>query len=163
MTTTARPPQGRPRGRGPGVLLVAATCVVAAVALATLLGGLLVGSPGALGALVGGSIACCFFVLGSSLVGVATRIAPQSAMAMALMTYTLQVTLVALVFATIARSGAVGTTFSPGWLAGGVAAATVAWTVGQLVASLKARIPTYDIALPGPSQPQSRAREVGAP
>jgi ATP synthase protein I len=86
---------------------------------------------------------------------------------MALMTYTFQVALVLLVFLAVSRSGAIGTTLFPGWLAGGVVAATVAWTVGQLVASARARIPVYDIELPGPAgssaEATSRTREVGAP
>ncbi|MCW2759842.1 MAG: putative synthase protein [Marmoricola sp.] len=157
MTTTARTPR---------VLLVAGACVVVAVLVAALLGGLSTGSAGALGALVGGSIACVFFLFGSFVVNAATRIAPQAAMVMALMTYTLQVALVALVFAVLADSGAIGTTLSSGWVAGGVIAATVAWVAGQLVASARARIPAYDIDLPGStggsSQTSSEAKEAGA-
>jgi ATP synthase protein I len=171
MSTTARRPQGQPRGRTPRVLLAAGASVAVAVALATLLGGVLQGSDGALGALVGGSIALCFFLFGSLVVGAATRMAPQAALAVALTTYTLQVALLALVFVALGSSDAVGTTLSAGWLAGGVVAATVAWTVGQLVASSRARVPVYDIDLPGPSgsssqagdQPSSRSTEAGAP
>jgi ATP synthase protein I len=133
----------------------------------------------ALGALVGGSIAWCFFLFGSLVVETATRMAPSVAMLMALMTYTLQVLLVALVFALLKASGAVDTTLTGTWLAAGVVGATLAWTIGQLVASSRARVPAYDIELPGPrpstsdasatstSDPGDRtsssAREVGAP
>ncbi len=183
MTTTARPAPGQPPGRTPGVLVTAGLCVAVAVALATLAGGIAAGSLGALGALVGGSIALCFFLFGSLVVENATRMAPQTAIVVALMTYTLQVALIALVFVALKSSGAVGTTLSGGWIAGGVIVATVAWTLGQLVASAKARVPAYDIELPGvpvatsqqtsqsASQPtpqgssrgSSRAREAGAP
>ena len=174
MTTTARPAEGQPRGTSP-VLFVAGLYVAGAVVVTTLLGALTTGSPGAFGALAGGSMALCFFLFGSTIVEMATRMAPQTAIFVALMTYTLQVALVALVFAVLTSSGAVGTTLSPGWLAGGVIAATLAWTVAQLVGSARARIPAYDIDLPEPGQaaPQpssqpssgasSRAREVGAP
>lgn len=171
MTTTARPAPGQPRVRPPRVLLVAGLCVVGAVVLATLAGALWSGSPGALGALTGGGIACLFFLFGSIVVSAAIRVAPQIAMMVALLTYTLQVVLIAVVFAQLVRSDALGTTLSAGWLAGGIAAATVAWTVGQLFASTRARIPAYDIDLPepsrGPVEPSagtpSRTREVGAP
>jgi ATP synthase protein I len=134
-------------------------------------GGLVAGSTGALGALVGGSIALCFFMFGSLVVESATRMAPQTAIVVALMTYTLQVALVAAAFALLTSTGAVGTTLSGGWIAGGVIVATVTWTLAQLVASARARIPAYDIDLPGSSKassgPSSRAlskaREVGAP
>lgn len=148
MSTTARPSQGQPRGRTPRVLLVAGGCVVVAVALATVLGGLLSGRPAALGALVGGSVALGFFLFGSMVVAAATRMAPQAALVVALMTYTLQVALVALVFLALGSSGAVGSTLSGGWLAGGVVVATLAWTLAQLVATSRARIPVYDIDLP---------------
>ncbi len=174
MTTTARPAQGMPRGRTSQVLLVAGLCVAGAAALATLAGGLVDGRAGALGALAGGSLALCFFLFGSLVVDMATRMAPQLAMLMAMLTYTLQVAAVALVFYVLTSSGAVGTTLSGGWLAGGVVAATLAWTAGQLVGSMRARIPAYDIDLPETTKAtsdatadptvgaSSRAREVGA-
>ena len=177
MTTTARPAPGQPRGRTPQVLLVAGVCVAGAVAVTTLVAALAGDRADALGALAGGSIAWCFFLFGSLVVEVAIRIAPQAAMLMALLTYTLQVLLVALVFVVLTSSGALDTALSSGWLAGGVIAATLAWTAGQLVTSVRARIPAYDIELPEsaraasttteppsgmPSAASSRAREVGA-
>jgi hypothetical protein len=171
MTTTARPAPGQHRGRTPRVLRVAGACVVVAVLLTAVVAGVASGRPGALGALVGGGIACAFFLFGSAAVNTSTRVAPEAAMLTALMTYTLQVALVALAFAALKGSGAVGTTLSSGWLAGGVVAATVAWVAGQMVGSARARVPAYDIELPGPaqgaadaaSQGPSRPREVGAP
>lgn len=171
MTTTARPAPGQPRGRTPQVLMVAGMCVAGAVAFTTLVAALTGDRADALGALVGGSMALCFFLFGSLVVEMVTRKAPQLAMLMALLTYTLQVVLVALVFFALTSSGAVGTTLSGGWLAGGVVAAALAWTAGQLVASMRARIPAYDIDLPehrtgdparDPRAPV-RAGEVGAP
>jgi len=141
---------------------------------ATLVAGVAGGRADALGALAGGSIALCFLLFGSLVVEVATRIAPQAAMLMALLTYTLQVLLVALVFALLNSSGAMGATLSSGWLAVGVIVATLAWTAAQLVGSVRARIPAYDIDLPEPAEAasgsctgtssgtSSRAHEVGA-
>lgn len=182
MTTTARPTPGQPRGRTPRVLLVAGVCVVGAVAVVTLMAGLAGDRADTLGALAGGSLALCFFLFGSLVVETATRLAPQTAILVALMTYALQVALVALVFFVLTSSGAVGTTLSAGWLAGGVVAASLVWTVAQLVTSVRARIPAYDIDLPEParvapatttpahesgagsaSRASSGAREVGAP
>jgi ATP synthase protein I len=175
MTTTARPLSGQPRGRTPRVLLAAGLAVAAAVVVAAALGGLVAGSPGGLAALTGGGIAGAGLVSGSAVVNAAIRMAPQAAMVVAMTTYTLQVVLVLVVFLALESSGAMGSTLSTGWLAAGVIVATAAWTLGQLVASAKARIPAYDIELPGASeaplqdsshgasQPSSRAREVGAP
>ena len=175
MTTTARPATGQPPRETSQVLLKAGLCVAIAVALVTVVGGLLDGSAGALGALSGGSLALCFFLFGSLVVETATRMAPQTAIVVALMTYTLQVALIALVFVTLKSSGAMDSTLSAGWLAAGVIVATIAWTVGQLVGSARARVLAYDIELPGSadaagqsaphdaSQGPSRRREVGAP
>ena len=175
MTTTARPSTGQPPRGTSQVLLKAGLCVAVAVAVVTVLGGVRDGSAGALGALSGGSLALCFLLFGSLVVETATRMAPQTAIVVALMTYTLQVALVALVFVTLKSSGAVDSTLSAGWLAAGVVVATVAWTVGQLVAASRARVLAYDIELPGSvdgaggdtshesSHLPSRRREVGAP
>lgn len=167
MTTTTRPHGAQPREPRPRVLPVAAAGVALAVALASLVGALASGAPAALGALVGGGIALAFFVFGSAVVNAATRVAPHAAITVALTTYALQVVLVAAAFAVLAESGAVGTALAAAWVAGGVVVATVAWVVGQLVATSRARVPVYDIALPEPgaasSDPRSGVREAGAP
>lgn len=152
MMTTARPAEGQPRGRTSQVLLVAGLCVAGAVAVATLVASLTGDRADALGALAGGSIAWCFFLFGSMVVEVSIRIAPRAAMLMALLTYTLQVLLVAVVFVGLTSSGTLGTTLSSGWLAGGVVAATLAWTAAQLIGTVKARVPAYDIDLPEPAR-----------
>ncbi len=170
MPTTARPAPGQPRVRTPRVLVVAGLCVAGAVAVSTAAAALTGDRADALGALVGGSIALCFFLFGSLVVETAIRIAPQAAMLMALVTYTLQVLLVAVAFVLLTSSGALDTTLSSGWLAGGVVAATLAWTAGQLVSTVRTRIPVYDVDLPGASRADDesapgarpRANEVGA-
>lgn len=167
MSTTARPPQGQPSGRTPRVLRVAGVCAAVAVSLASVTGVVVNGSAAGLGALVGGGIVTGFLVSGSAVVNAAVRMAPQAAMVVAMMTYTLQVVLVLIVFIALSESGLVGDRLASGWVAGGVIAAALSWTVGQLVASARARIPAYDIELPGSAGPSvqvlSRSREVGAP
>lgn len=174
MTPTARPLPGF-RARTSRVLLVAAVCVVLAGALAAVVAGLTTGGPGARGALVGSAIALVFFLSGSLVVAAATRIAPETALLVALTTYALQVVVVALVFFGLRSSGLLEETLAPGWVAGGVVVATAAWTIGQLVASARARVPAYDIELPGPaasasvdpvgvpSRADSQRPEAGAP
>lgn len=147
--------------------MVAGACVLVVVLLTAVAGFLAEGSPGALGALIGGSVALVFFLGGSLVVNAATRLAPQASILIALMTLLLQVALIAAVFIGLDASSAVGSTISAGWIAGGVIAAAAAWIVGQLYASAKARIPAYDIDLPVPGErtaPEpAHAREVGAP
>lgn len=162
MTTTARPVSGQPRERAPRLLLVVASCVVAVVLASGLVGVSVDGSVGGLGALMGGAGTLGFLVLGWVLVVVGTRLAPQAAVLVALMTFVLQVALVALVFTALSSSEAVGASLSSGWLATGVIAAAVAWILGQLFATARARIPVYDVALPDISRTSQPAREVGA-
>ncbi len=170
MTTTATSAPGLPRARRPRVLLAAVSCVVVLVALIAGVAGATQGSAAAGGALVGGGIACAFFSFGSLVVNAAVRMAPQAALAVAMMTYTLQLVLVLVVFIALSESGAVGDTLSAGWISGGVIVAALAWTVGQMVASARARIPAYDIELPGTlstavtetAQPPARPQEVSA-
>jgi len=157
MPTTARPAQGMPRGRTPQVLLGAGLCVAAAVALATLAGGLVDGRSGALGALAGGSLALCFFLFGSLVVDMATRMAPQLAMLMALLTYTLQVVAVGVVFLALDASDALGDTVHAGWLAGTVIVATLVWLVAQTVAATRSRQPIYDLPSRVGDRPEASA------
>jgi ATP synthase protein I len=145
------------------VLAVASALVALSVAATALGGGLVDGSSGALGALVGGGTALLFFLFGSLLVMAATRMAPQVSMLVALMTFTLQIVLVAAVFAALGSSDAMGSWLSDGWVAAGVVVAAAAWIVGQMVGTARARIPVYDVELPSPSQAPSQSREVGAP
>jgi ATP synthase protein I len=144
MTTTTRTGSGR---TAPRVLAVSTAVVVVAVLVLAGVAVVVTGAPAAAGALVGGGIAASFFTLGSSVVSAATRLAPQTALVVALLTYALQVALVALVFAALVSSGALEGTLSRGWLAGGVTVATVAWTAAQMIATARARVPAYD--LPG--------------
>lgn len=160
MTTTVRPdeglaPPGRP-GVGPAaprVLAAAVSCVVVTVLLTAGAGALLDGRSAAAGGLVGGGMAAAFFLFGSATVAAATRLAPQVALVVAMSTYLLQVVAVLAVFAALTSAGLVGDTLAAGWLAAGVIAATVVWTVAQMVFTARARIPLYDLGTP---------RQVGA-
>ncbi|MEO5652438.1 MAG: hypothetical protein ABIN79_12205 [Marmoricola sp.] len=146
MTPTSHPAGFR--GRRPAVLVQAVVWVVVVATVTTVAGGLLDGSSGAGGAAVGGLLSLSFFTFGSVIVNMATRLAPEAAMVVALTTYTLQVVLVVIAFALIRASGALGETLSAEWLAVAVVAATLAWTVGQVVATVRSRVPVYDIELP---------------
>ena len=102
MTPTSHPAAFR--GRRPAVLVQAVVWVVVVATVTTVAGGLLDGSSGARGAAVGGLISLTFFTFGSVVVNMATRLAPEAAMVVALTTYTLQVVLVVIAFALIRAS-----------------------------------------------------------
>ncbi len=162
MTTTARPGPGHHPTRTPRVLAAAAAGLVGAVALAVLVASLVGGRPAALGVGLGGAVALAFFLFGSGTVMVATRIAPQASLLVALMTFTLQVVLVAAVFAALGSSGVVGSTVSAPGLAVGVLVAAGAWIVGQLVAHARIRVPVYDLDLAASSSSGPGGRQAGA-
>lgn len=157
MTTTAGTPRGAHPTRTPRVLAVAAAGLVGAVGVAAAVAAAVAGSPAVLGILLGGAISLVFFVFGSGAVMLVTWTAPQASLPVALMTFTLQVVLVAAVISVLASSSLVGTTVSAGALTIGLIVAAVAWMVGHLVGHARLRVPVYDVQLPG--QVPSSGRE----
>jgi ATP synthase protein I len=69
---------------------------------------------------------------------------PTASLLVALLTYTLQLLVLALVVAGLERSGPSADDLSRGWFAAGVIAVTCLWLVGQVVASTRQRIPAFE-------------------
>jgi ATP synthase protein I len=122
-------------------LVGAVTMVVAAV---------VAGSAGLLGALVGLVMVAAFFSAGTVVLQLVTRLAPATSLLIALLTYTLKVVLIGLVFLGLSRSGALEESIDPQWLGGAVIVCTLTWLGTQIVFSVRARQPLYDL----PSQPE---------
>jgi ATP synthase protein I len=70
---------------------------------------------------------------------------PGATVLVALVTYALQLVVMAAVVLQLVRSGMMADTLDRRWFGGGVAVATLAWMVAQIVAATKARIPLYDL------------------
>ena len=122
--TTARVTSGstaRPDRRATvGGQVRAALLVTALLGLVgTGLGALLGGSPAALGAAVGFAMVLVFFGTGAVVVNAVASVSPSASMLVALLTYTLQVVLVGVVFAALDRSGALDGTVDRTWAGGG--------------------------------------------
>jgi ATP synthase protein I len=115
---------------------------------AVVLGALVAGSPAAAGATIGHVMVCVFFAFGAVL-GVVAKVAPAASMLVALLTYTLNVVLVGLVFVGLARSGALQDAVAPRWLAGAVIACTLVWTTTQIVVATRTRQPIFDLPSDG--------------
>ncbi len=109
------------------------------------LGALVSGSDGAVGAAIGATLVCVVFATGAVVLGAVAHIAPAASLLVALLTYTLQVVLVGAVYVALRDSGALGGPVDPRWLSGAVIAGTLAWTTTQIVVSVKARQPAYDL------------------
>lgn len=72
-------------------------------------------------------------------------IMPSMTVLVALVTYSVQLVVLAAVVLGLARNGMMDDTFDRRWFGGGVAVATLAWMVAQIIAAVRARIPVYDL------------------
>lgn len=118
-----------------------------------LLAGLISGSNAALGAGIGVTMVAIFFGFGAVVLGVVARLAPAASLLVALLTYTLKVVLMGLVFLALSRSGALDGTVDARWLGGTVIVCTLVWLACQIFFSMRTREPLYD--LPAPAEEAS--------
>lgn len=133
LTTTTH----RPLVLAAGVTAVVGATIVGLAALTS-------GSPAAYGALVGTGIALLVFCFGAFAVDAVARLMPVASLLVALLTYTMQVLLMLVVFVGLNRSGALDDSLDRAWLGGSIIAAVLTWTFAQLTASAKARIPAFE-------------------
>lgn len=138
MTTNPAAAQRTPR-----VLLAAALWVLASTVVLTVAGAF-AGRTEALSALLGGGIVLVFFAFGAVVVGAASRLAPQTALMVAMVTYTLQVVLIAVIFTALTDADAFASDLSAGWLAGALIVGTFAWMAGQLITTLRTPIAPWE-------------------
>jgi ATP synthase protein I len=114
--------------------------------LLVLLAALLTGSTGSAGAAIGAVLVCAVFAFGTVVVGLVALVAPAASLLVALLTYTLQVVAVAFVYLGLSESGALEGPVDPRWLSAAVIGCTLAWTTAQVVVSVRARQPVYDLS-----------------
>lgn len=141
MTTES---QHHPR-TGASPLLGALGAGVVAVLVAMAIGGLVGARAGALGAAAGGALTLVVFALGTSLVSLVARVMPSASLMVALLTYVLQLLVLAVVIVGLDRADLDAGTFSRAWFAAGVIVVTLLWMVGQLVTATRQRIPAFDL------------------
>lgn len=138
--TTAQPTPRR------GRIVLGPLSVTAALGLVLVaLGALLTGPAGAAGALLGTALVCVVFAFGAVVLFVVTLVSPAASLLVALLTYTLQVVAVALVYVGLSRGGALNGPVDVRWLSGAVIAGTLTWTLTQVVTTARARRPVYDL------------------
>ena len=133
------------RHSGARVLVWAAATTTGLGLVAAAVGGLVSGSAAGLGVLVGALIAVVVFGFGSFTVNAVAGLMPAASLLFALMTYALQVLLVLLALVAIERAGLVEETLDRVWLVGGLIGGTLGWIVAQIVWTMRARIPVYDL------------------
>lgn len=145
--TTAHPPTGpetRPAVVGP-VVRAAFLVTLAAGLVAVVIAAWLHGGAAALGAGIGTALVCVFFASGVLVLNAVGSVLPTASLLVALLTYTLKVVLLAVVFVALSRSGALDGAVDSGWLAGTVIACTLTWLVGQIFFHVRVRQPLYDL------------------
>lgn len=159
MTTAPRAPRTgqRPGVAGRAVAVAGLVTLVVGAGLA-LAGALSAGTPAAAGAGVGLLMVLVFFGLGAVVLDTVAGIAPSLSLLVALLTYTLQVVLVGLVFVGLSRSGLLGSELDADWLGVTVIVATLTWLAAQVVTTVRTRRPVYDLP---PSAPQPPSDEAG--
>ncbi len=130
--------------RAPSVVTRAAVVAVAAEAILCGIAAAAAGSSGALGAAVGGAIAVGVFAFGSFAVDVVSRVMPAASLLFALMTYTLQVLVMALVFVALSRSGLLDHEIDRDWLGAAIILGAFVWIAAQIRMAVTARIPAFE-------------------
>ncbi len=153
MTTAPRADRTPPRlvlvgGEVRAALLLCLVLAVVTVSVAAWTAG----SAAASGAAIGAVLVLGFFGLGSVAVSAVAAVSPSTSLLVALLTYTLEVVLLALVFVALTRSGALVDAVDRQWLGLTVIGGTLVWLVAQTVAATRSRQPLYDL----PDQPSSR-------
>ena len=147
MTTESQ--TGPRRGLSPVLGALAAGTVAVVVLL--VVAGIVDGRPGVVGAAVGGVLTLTVFALGLAAVGFVARLLPGASMLVALMTYTLQLLVLAVVVTAIDRADTGAESLSRGWFAAAVIVVTLTWLAGQLVAATRQRIPLYETSADAPA------------
>jgi ATP synthase protein I len=148
--TTDSPRRARPYGVAAlGVAVLAASAVGVVVALVAVL---VQGSTGLLGALLGAGVTLLVLATGFAVVDLVAGLMPAASLMVALLTYTLQIALMALLLVALRGADDVAATLSPDWFAAGVIGVALTWTVCLVVHQLTARIPLYDLPSESPAE-----------
>lgn len=141
---TTETPGATTRHRGSRALLGAGLAALAVGAVLALVGAIASGPAAAYGALAGTGFVVAVFGLGTAAVHVVAQVMPAASLLVALLTYTMQIVLMALVFVVLHSSGLLDSTLDRGWFAAAVIAGAGCWLTGQIVLATRARIPAYE-------------------
>ena len=123
-----------------------AALVTAVVGLVAVGAGLLLsGPPAAAGAAVGFGMVLVFFGTGAVVVNAVATVSPVASLMVAMLTYLLEVVLVALVFTALDGSGALDGAVDRTWAGVAVIVATLGWLVSHIISATRSRLPLYDL------------------
>lgn len=129
--------------RAPSAVVRAAVAALAVGLGLVAVGALASGSAAAYGALVGTAISVGIFAFGAFAVDAVSRLMPAASLLFAMVTYTLQVVLMALAFVTVNRAGLLDDELDRTWLGAAIIAGAFVWIAVQIRLSTTARIPAF--------------------
>jgi ATP synthase protein I len=145
MTTELRSSPREARPYGVAALGVAVLAGSVSGAVVSVLAVFLDGSPGLLGALAGAGVTLLVLATGFATVDLVAGLLPGASLVVAMLTYTLQVVLLAALLAVLRGADDIEQTLTPGWFAAGVITVALTWTVCLVWHALHARVPLYDL------------------
>lgn len=106
------------------------------------------GRSGLLAGLVGTAVVVGVLFSGALVVTVVADLMPGASLMVALMTYTLQMVLLAAVLIPLSDTSWAADNLTAGWLAAAVIAGALIWTAAQVLLATRVRIPVYDLPDP---------------
>lgn len=128
----------------PSVVMRAAVAAAAAGVVLVVVAGLASGAPAARGAVVGSLIAVGVFAFGGFAVDAVSRLMPAASLMFAMLTYTLQVVVMAMAFVAVNRSGMLERDVDRNWLGAAIIVGAFVWMTVQIRLATTTRIPVYE-------------------
>lgn len=163
MTTETRQDARR---TGVRTLVRSSAAALVAGGVVCLVGLAVAGGSGLAAAIIGTLVVVFVLFSGALVVTVVADLMPSASLLVALMTYALQMAILALLLIPLSRSEWAKTNLDAPWLAVAVIAGALVWTVAQVLLATRTRIPIYDLPAPtttgGPRSEASSAVEGGA-
>lgn len=142
--------------RTPSVVTRAALAALTTGLLLVGLGAFVSGADAAGGAAVGGVISVGIFAFGAFGVDAVARLMPSASLMFAMLTYTLQVVLMALAFVALNRSGLLDDELDRNWLGGAIILGALVWLTVQVRLATTARIPAFESRTDHPAEGDAR-------
>lgn len=120
-------------------MVLAAAFAVVTVGLLAVVAAVAAGDRALAGALTGGLAVLGVLLFGVLTMALVVRWVPEASLLVAMLTYVAQVAVLFALYVRYTRDDAMQDALSATWLAASIAAATVAWVLGQLLGAWRAR------------------------
>lgn len=126
-------------------MIFASAFAVVAVGVLAVIATTTTGDRALAGALVGGLAVLAVLLLGVATLALVVRVIPEASLLVAMVMYVAQVAVLFALYVRYQQDAAMRHDLSAPWLAGGIAAATIAWVAGQVLGAWRARHDTTGV------------------